>query len=221
MPSEATQAPQTVARTQQSSTGHLNHGRSCRAFGLLCAPYIHVCPQGTLGTHCSGTPLGTQGQLDEVPVAPTEHLWVAPSAGQHLTAHRARGVGSPSAPRGGTVLQPAGLGWPPRCCVPAPEEATQKLFCLPSRAKPRQTLGRRTDPDRHCPAVGARPPPPPPLRPQGSAWHHLPRMIPLRKFQVYLRKEAWLWGWPWLSCTGHSPQWGLAVLGSPALSPLV
>lgn len=118
-----------------------------------CCVHIHVYPQGTPGTHCAGTPLCTQGQLDKVAMAPTEHLWVAPSTGQHLPAHRARGVGSPSAPCGGSCPSASGLGWPPRCCLPTPEEATQKLFCLPSRAKPRHTLGIQTDPRQtpHCP----------------------------------------------------------------------
>lgn len=88
--------------------------------------------------HRAGTALCTQGQqLHEVAVAPTELLWVAPSAG-----HTSEPT-EPWAARvlcvGGAVLQPAGLAWPPRCCLHVPGEATQKLFCLRSRAKPRHT----------------------------------------------------------------------------------
>lgn len=83
--------------------------------------------------HRAGTPLCTLGQLHKVAVAPTEHLWVAPSTGQHLTAHRA--VGSPSAPCWGSCPAACRAGLATSLLSPCARSSHTEAVLLPQQSK--------------------------------------------------------------------------------------
>lgn len=121
-----------------STTGEAAEHSAC------CMHHIYVYPRGTLGAHRAGIPLCTQGQLDKV--APTEHLWVAPAQASTSQPTEPGVWAALALCVEGSCPSASGQGWPPHCCLPTPEETTQKLFCLPSRAKPQHTLGIWTDP---------------------------------------------------------------------------